>query len=175
MFSLQSKLMREAAKAFLSSERCSNSSEAYHEYLLGLGKSCGGWFFEEALWMAVYGTSCRIIISSSSWRRAAAAERQQRQQQREQARQQRKRARWQQQREQARQQRERARWQQQDERARQQHRQQQYQQARQQGVGMQAALADLSAAEPDVTSMSEEQLRAFLETVSSTGRHQLYT
>jgi hypothetical protein len=42
LFTLQSKLMREAAKAFLSSSQCSNSSEAYSEYLRGLGKGSGG-------------------------------------------------------------------------------------------------------------------------------------
>lgn len=150
LFTLQSKLMREAAKAFLASARCSNSKEARPQYVLGLARSGGGWFFEEALWMAVYGTSCHIS-SSSSWR----------QQQHERARQQREQAHRQQQREEARQQRREQARRQQDERARQQHRQQQFQQARP------AAAAELSAPEPDVRSMSEAELRAFLETVSS--------
>ncbi|WIA35226.1 hypothetical protein OEZ86_003688 [Tetradesmus obliquus] len=149
LFTLQSKLMREAAKAFLASTRCSNSKEARPQYVLGLARSGGGWFFEEALWMAVYGTSCHISSSSSSWR----------QQQHERARQQREQAHRQQQREEARQQRREQARRQQDERARQQHRQQQFQQARP------AAAAELSAPEPDVRSMSEAELRAFLETL----------
>jgi hypothetical protein len=159
MFTLQSKLMREAAKTFLNSERCANSSEALPQYLQGLGKSCGGWFFEEALWMAVYGTSCHVS-SSSSWRRAAAAERLRRQQQRQQARQQREQAR-RQRREQER--REEYEW------ARQQRRQQQYQQARQQSASMQTAPPDLAAAEPDVKHMSDIELAAFLQKVSGRG------
>jgi hypothetical protein len=142
LFALQSKLLREAAKAFLDSPQCENSSEALPAYLRGLGKGGGGWFFEEALWNAMYGVNCHV-------RRNVAAEagRQRRLQQQEEARRQREQAR-------------RQRY----EQARQQHRQQQYQQARQQRS---VAPSDLAAAVPDVSNMSEVQLETFLRAVST--------
>jgi type II secretory pathway pseudopilin PulG len=134
----------------LSSPQCANSSEALPAYLRGLGKGGGGWFFEESLWNAVYGVNSHVTRSHSSRGDAAA----------EAARQ-----RWQQRMEEARRQREEAR-RQRDEQARQQRRQQQYQRARQQRSGEQQAPADLAAAVPDVSNMSEEQLEAFLRAVN---------
>jgi hypothetical protein len=146
LFTLQSKLLRVAAKAFLGSPQCENSSEALPAYLRGVGKGGGGWFFEEALWNAMYGVNSHV-------RRNAAAEagRQRRQQQQEEARRQREQAR-------------RQRY----EQARQQHRQQQFQRARYQQCS--EAPADLAAAVPDVNNMSEGQLEAFLRTVSISGQ-----
>jgi hypothetical protein len=55
-FTLQSKLMRDVTRDFMRSEACANSQEAFMQYVLGSIKS-GGWFCEEALWMAMYGAT----------------------------------------------------------------------------------------------------------------------
>jgi hypothetical protein len=154
-FTLQSKLMRDVTKDFLRSEACANSKEpmptAYIQFMVS-NAIAGGWFVEEALWMAIYGVSfCVMPVAVKEEVPPAAAagneRRQQEQQQRQQQRRQRRRRR--------------------SERARQQHRQQRLQQARDAAA---ALPADLAAGAPDVSGMRVAQLKEFLQEVGHSSR-----
>jgi hypothetical protein len=158
LFERQNQLMREQTQKFLRSDACANSQEpkptAYMQYVVGMVQA-GGWFCEEALWMAVYGaafcaeTVVEQVVPPAAAAAAAAAGSERRQQQQEQRQQQRKEKR-----------------RRHDEKARQQQRQQQRQQRYQQSRDTAAQLpADLAAAAPDVSSMKVAQLRAFLHEV----------
>lgn len=110
--------MLQVTKEFLRSDACANSKDpkptAFMQYVLGMVRA-GGWFVEEALWMAVYAAAfCGKPAAEAVPAAAGSERRQQQQEQRQQGRREKRRKH--------------------DEQARQQRRQQRYQQAREAAV-----------------------------------------